>query len=323
MVILKITMILERKTKPMPTPRRTFLKKSAVATASLAFLSNAYCATPTPKISAKPTQPLIKKSLKFGMIKENLSVLDKFKLVKDLGFDGIELDSPNDLDEKEILNARDKSGLEIPGTVNSFHWKMPLSHPDPIVRAKCVASMKSALRDTKKYGGTTVLLVPGVVNEQVSYAAAYERSQAEIRKILPVAEETGVKIAIENVWNNFLISPLEAARYIDEFESDMIGWYFDVGNIVRYGWPAQWVEALGKRIIKIDIKDYSRKKQTQEGIWEGFKVKLGDGDANWPAVNAALKKVGYQGWGSAEVAGGDRVRLQEIAERMDRLYAAV
>jgi len=210
----------------MPTPtRRTFLKQSAVATASLAFLSNV-CATPTPKIITKPTQPLIKKSLKFGMIKEDLSILDKFKLVKNLGFDGIELDSPNELTEKEILNARDKSGLEIPGTVNSFHWKMPLSDPDPTVRAKCVET------------------------------------------------ETGVKIAIENVWNNFLISPLEAARYIDEFESPMIGWYFDVGNIVRYGWPAQWIQALGKRIIKIDIKDYSRKKQTQEGIWKGFKVKL-------------------------------------------------
>jgi len=293
----------------MPTPtRRTFLKQSAVATASLAFLSNISCASPTTKIIATPSQPLLKKSLKFGMIKEDLSVLDKFKLVKDLGFDGIELDSPNDLDEKEILNAS--------------HWKMPLSDPDPAVRAKCVESMKSALRDTKQYGGTTVLLVPGVVNEKVSYTAAYERSQAEIRKILPVAVETGVKIAIENVWNNFLISPLEAARYIDEFESPMVGWYFDVGNIVRYGWPVQWIQALGKRIIKIDIKDYSRKKQTQEGIWAGFKVKLGDGDVNWQAVNTALKEVGYQGWGSAEVAGGDRVRLQEISERMDRLYAA-
>ena len=322
-MILKIMVFFHQYLNEMPTPtRRTFLKQSAVATASLAFLSNA-CATPTPKITTKPTQPLIKKSLKFGMIKEDLSILDKFKLVKDLGFDGIELDSPNELTEKEILNARDKSGLEIPGTVNSFHWKMPLSDPDPMVRAKCVESMKTALRDTKKYGGTTVLLVPGVVNEKVSYADAYERSQAEIRKILPVAAETGVKIAIENVWNNFLISPLEAARYIDEFESPMIGWYFDVGNIVRYGWPAQWIQALGKRIIKIDIKDYSRKKQSQEGIWQGFKVKLGDGDANWPAVNAALKEVGYQGWGSAEVAGGDRVRLQEISERMDRLYAAV
>ena len=134
-----------------------------------------------------------------------------------------------------------------------------------------------------------MLLVPGVVNEEVSYADAYQRSQEEIRKLLPLAEETGIKIAIENVWNNFLISPLEAARYIDEFESEMIGWYFDVGNIVRYGWPDQWVRILGKRIIKVDIKEYSRKKQVEEGIWEGFKVKIGDGDSDWAKVNQALR----------------------------------
>jgi hexulose-6-phosphate isomerase len=295
--------------------RRTFVRNSAAAALSL---------TLAPKLMAKPLdkdRALIKKSLKFGMIKEDLSILDKFKLVKDLGFDGVEMDSPNDLNDREILEARDKTGLEIPGVVNSVHWRSPLSHPDAAVRAKCVDSMKVALKACKKYGGTTVLLVPAVVNEEISYADAYQRSQEEIRKLLPVAEETGIKIAIENVWNNFLISPLEAARYIDEFESDMIGWYFDVGNIVRYGWPDQWVRILGKRIIKVDIKEYSRKKQSEEGIWEGFKVKLGDGDSDWAKVNKALLEVGYKGWGSAEVSGGNRERLKEISERMDKIYA--
>ena len=263
----------------------------------------------------------IKKCLKFGMVKEELSVLDKFKLLKDLGFHGVELDSPNDLDKKEILAARDKTGLEIPGTVNSVHWKSPLSDPDPKVRKICVKSMKKALKDTKEYGGSTVLLVPGVVNEKVSYDEAYQRSQAEIRKLLPVAEKTGVKIAIENVWNNFLISPMEAARYIDEFESDMIGWYFDVGNIVRYGWPEQWIKILDKRVFKLDIKEYSRKKQQDEGIWKGFDVKLNDGDCNWPVVMDALEEINYSGgWGSAEVPGGDRNRLQDISERMDKIF---
>ena len=263
----------------------------------------------------------IRKSLKFGMVKEDLSVMDKFKLLKDLGFHGVELDSPNKLNKKEILEARDKTGLEIPGTVNSFHWKSPLSDPDPKVREKCTESMKTALRDTKEYGGTTVLLVPGVVNEKVSYDDAYRRSQEEIKKLLPVAEETGVKIAIENVWNNFLISPMEAARYIDEFDSDMVGWYFDVGNIIRYGWPEQWISILGKRILKLDIKEYSRKKQQEEGIWAGFDVKLTDGDCNWPVVMDALEEINYSGgWGSAEVPGGDRKRLQEISERMDKIF---
>ncbi len=296
--------------------RRAFIKTSSAAALSLAVAPNLLG-----KQQSLPQQPLIKKSLKFGMIKEELSILDKFKLVKDLGFHGIELDSPNDLNDKEILKAKRKTGLEIPGVVNSRHWKMPLSDPDPSVRAQCVESMKTALKACKKYGGTTVLLVPGVVNDKVRYDEAYERSQAEIRKLLPIAEKTGIKIAIENVWNNFLISPMEAARYIDEFDSEMIGWYFDVGNIIRYGWADQWVRILGKRIIKIDVKEYSRKKQKEEGIWAGFQVKLGQGDSDWANVNKALREVGYQGWGSAEVPGGDRKRLREISENMDKIYA--
>jgi len=298
--------------------RKDFLKITAGVTAG-SFISPGLFAG-----SFKPKNKLgIRKSLKYGMVKEDLSVLDKFKLLKDLGFHGVELDSPNDLNKKEILEARDKTGLEIPGTVNSVHWNSPLSDPDPKVREKCVESMKLALRDTKEYGGTTVLLVPGVVNDKVSYDDAYRRSQEEIKKLLPIAEETGVKIAIENVWNNFLISPMEAARYIDEFESEMIGWYFDVGNIIRYGWPEQWIKILDKRILKLDIKEYSRKKQQEEGIWKGFDVKLNDGDCNWPVVMDALEEVNYSGgWGSAEVPGGDRKRLQDISERMDKIFSA-
>ncbi|MBK7373517.1 MAG: sugar phosphate isomerase/epimerase [Saprospiraceae bacterium] len=292
--------------------RRTFLKYSAMAPVAFSV----------PVWETKKTgAPLIKKALKYGMIKENLSILDKFKLVKDLGFDGIELDSPNELPENEILNARDKTGIELPGVVNSVHWQSPLSDPDPAVRARCVESMKISLNDCKKYGGTTVLLVPAVVNDKVSYAEAYERSQFEIKKLLPIAEKTGIKIAFENVWNNFLLSPLEAARYVDEFNHPMVGWHFDIGNIVRYGWPEHWIQTLGKRILKTDIKDYSRKMANDLGVWKGFDAELGDGDANWSAVNKALFDIGYKGWGAAEVSGGDRVRLKEISERMDKCYA--
>ena len=299
--------------------RKEFLQYSGKAMAA-GYLSSwllPSCATP---VGNSDQSGKMLKSLKFGMIKEDLSVLDKFKLLKDLGFDGVELDSPNELSEKEILDARDKTGLVIPGVVNSVHWKAPLSDPDPEVRKQCVDSMKTALKDCKKYGGTTVLLVPAIVNEKVSYDDAYSRSQEEIKKILPIAEETGVKIAIENVWNNFLLSPLEAAKYIDEFESDMIGWYFDVGNIVRYGWPEQWIRILGKRIIKLDIKEYSRKMANEEGVWEGFKAELLEGDCNWPQVMQALDEIGYIGWGSAEVSGGDRKRLEKISLLMDEIY---
>ena len=165
-----------------------------------------------------------------------------------------------------------------------------------------------------------MLLVPAVVNKEVSYQDAYLRSQTEIRKAIPLAEELGVRIAIENVWNQFLLSPLEAQRYVDEFNSPWVGWHLDVGNIINFGWPEQWIQVLGKRVVKLHIKDFSRQKRDEEGLWAGFKVNLGEGDCDWPAVMQALDAIGFRGWGSAELAGGGRERLKDISERMDRIY---
>lgn len=307
--------------------RRSFVVGSAVLGATAltgcgSTTSKTMSTAPAMTTKTMRGMGLTKKSLKWGMIKEEgLSVMEKFQLVKDLGFDGIELDWPNNLDEGEILAARDKTGLELPGVVNSLHWKNPISSADPAIRATTTDSMMVAMDKTKLYGGTTVLLVAGTVNDKTRYDEAWHRSTAEIKKMIPHAEKTGIKIAIENVWNNFLLSPMEAANFVDQFNSPMVGWYFDVGNVVRYGWPDQWVRILGDRIMKVDIKDYSRKKQTDEGIWEGFKVLLGDGHADYAKVNEALKDIGYSGWGSAEVRGGDKTRLAEVSERMDMLYS--
>jgi len=297
--------------------RKKFIKTS-IGIAGVSMVS--------PTVLAKSTKtslqqkPQIKKSLKYSMVKEELSIEEKFRMLKDLGFDGVEMDSPNELNNSEIIVARDKSGLEIPGVINSVHWKSPLSHPDAAVRKACFDSMVTALNDCKEYGGTTVLLVPGVVSADISYEDAYIRSQNEIRKLIPYAEKTGIKIAIENVWNNYLISPLEAARYLDEINSPMVGWYFDIGNIVRYGWPEHWIRTLNKRILKLDVKEYSREKQRNEGVWKGFDVELAEGDCNWPVVIEALTDIGYSGWASAEVPGGDRKRLEKISLLMDKIF---
>ena len=301
----------------MKQPRRTFIRHSAILTGGVLIprWSGA-------KSFGLPNQPLHHKSLKYGMIQAGNTVLEKFQLAKEAGFQGIELDWPNDLSTDEVLAAKAKTGLQIPGVINSVHWKQPLSDPDPAVRQACVDATIEGLKMCKKYGGTTVLVVPAVVNDQVRYDQAWDRSIPEIKKILPTAHETGVKIAIENVWNNFLLSPLEAARYIDAFDDNMIGWYMDVGNLVRYAWPDQWISILGKRILKVDIKGYSRKKQVDEGIWKGFEVEIGDDDCNWAAVNKALTAAGYAaGWGSAEVKGGDLNRLKDISHRMDDIFA--
>jgi hexulose-6-phosphate isomerase len=269
--------------------------------------------------AARSFQPRFQKAVKLSMVGGNESLLEKFKMLKEIGFDGIDMDRP--ADHKEVLQARDQTGLIVHGVVDYVHWNQPLSHPDAKVREQGLEGLKTALRDCKAYGGTTVLLVVGIVNKDISYADAYKRSQEEIRKALPLAQELGVKIAFENVWNMFLLSPLEFARYIDEFESPWVGAYFDVGNVVNYGWPEHWIRTLGKRILKLDIKEYSRKLRDSKGPYAGFEAELGEGDCDWPAVRQALDDVGFRGWCTAEVRGGDRGRLEQISQRMQKILA--
>ena len=191
------------------------------------------------------------------------------------------------------------------------------------MRAEGLEALQQTLRDGKRYGASSVLLVPGVVSKEVSYADAYTRSQAEIRKAIPLAEELGVKIALENVWNQFLLSPLEAARYVDEFHSPAVGWHFDAGNILNYGWPEQWIRILGPRIQKLHIKEFSRKKRDSEGLWKGFDVPLLEGDNDWPAIMKAVDDIGYHGWAITEQGGGDSPEgLKDLAQRLEKILAS-
>ena len=306
--------------------KRKIERRDLITLASSALLSSGVLESGLQNLFAGsiPTEgnTYLRKSLKFSMVMEaGLSIGEKFQLIKDAGFHGLEMDSPSDLDRGKVIEARDKVGLVIPGVIDSVHWRKTLSDPDPAVRAAGVVGLKTSLSDAQAYGSTTVLLVPAVVRKEVSYDDAYHRSQAEIRKVLPYAEKVGVKIAIENFWNNFLLSPLEAARYIDEFDSPWIGFYFDIGNVVNYGWPEQWIRILGRRILKFDIKDYSLELRDREGPRAGFRAALGEGSVDWDTVRTAIREIGYQGWGSAEVRGGDRERIQEISERMNRILA--
>lgn len=296
--------------------RRDFMMTSTAGVVGTAMSAKAGWTTANDAPSKR-----ILKSLKIGMVGEGSNLLEKFKLVKAAGFDGVELDSPWDFDLDEAIDAKASTGLEIPGVVLSTHWSKPFNHPDDGVRTEARDSLRHALHDCKALGGTTVLVVPAVVNEAMSYSDAYKISQKEIGGLVPLAEELNISIAFENVWNHFLLSPLEAARYVDEFHSDHVGWYFDIGNIVNYGYPAQWIDTLGHRIMKLDVKGFSRQKRNDEGLWKGFGVKIGDGDADWPRVNEALDRIGYRGWASAEVGGGGPDRLIEIAQRMDMAFS--
>lgn len=299
--------------------RKDFIK-SAVAIAGAAAV------TPFASASVSQSKPkkkvTLKKSLGLGMIKEELSLTDKFKLVKELGFDGVELNSPVDFNMSEILDAKSKSGIELPTVVNKDHWSSPLSDPDPAVRKKCIDSVIKSLQEVKEMGGDTVLVVPGVVNEKVSYEQAYITSQQSIRELIPYAEKTGMQIAVENVWNNFLISPVEAKRFIDEINHPLVGWYFDIGNVLRYGWPEHWIKTLNSRIMKLHIKEFSRELMNSKGLWEGFNVDLLKGDNNWPVVMKAVREINHQGgWLTAEVNGGDRNHLKQISAQMDEIIS--
>lgn len=303
----------------MQFDRRQFLS-GATAAAALGALP-AFSMSQSSGVKSAGTAPKFKKAVMLGMVQHTGPLVERFEILRDCGFDGVEIDSPSDIRTEELLAAKEATGIGVEGTVDSVHWSKPLSDPDEKVRAAGLAGLERAIKDCSAWGGTSVLLVPAVVNERVGYDEAWERSTIEIKKALPVAEAAGVKIAIENVWNSFLLSPLEAARYVDQFDSPWIGWHFDVGNVITYGWPEQWIRILGSRILKLHIKEYSRKKRDELGRWKGFEVELGEGDCGWPAVVKALREIGYDGWACAEVGGGPKERLLDVSQRMDRILA--
>jgi L-ribulose-5-phosphate 3-epimerase len=300
--------------------RREFVRTGAAAL-TFAALAPSALAAESPAPAAAASSRNLKKGIMWDTVGVKGSVMEKMKAIKEAGFEGAEMVSH--MDQDEVLRARDETGLAIPSVCGRDHWGKPLSDPDPKVRAEGLEALKQTLRDAKRYGASSVLLVPGVVSKEVSYADAYTRSQAEIRKAVPLAEELGVKIAIENVWNHFLLSPLEAARYVDEFQSPAVGWHFDVGNILNYGWPEQWIRILGPRIQKLHIKEFSRKKRDDQGLWKGFDVALLEGDNAWPAVMKAVDAIGYHGWAITEQGGGDSPEgLKDLVQRLEKILAS-
>ena len=252
------------------------------------------------------------------------SLMQQFQMLKQAGFDGVEPRSH--LNQDEVLRARDATGLSIPSVTCGTHSRL-LAQPAPSQRKAGVDGIQQALRDAKRYGASSILVVPGLVSESITYAENYERTQAGIRACIPLAEELGVIMAIENVWNNFLQSPLEAARYVDEFQSAAVKFHFDIGNVMYLGWPEQWIRTLGQRIAKIHVKEFSRKKANETGLRQGFQVEYLEGDNNWPVIMRALDAIGYSGWGIAEPAYRPAsvepaVRLKTIADKLGEIFAA-
>ncbi len=287
--------------------RRTFLQSAAMLSAAAAVESR----------FAVRAAGTLKKSLVIYMLPKQLSYLDRFKLAKDVGFDGIEAQTAADPKvADEIHEASVKSGLKIHSVMNMDHWSYPLSSGNPEDVKKSVAGMETSLRNAKLWGAETVLLVPAVVNPATQYREAYERSQKVIReRILPLAQELKIIVAVEEVWNKFLLSPMEFAGYVDSFKSPWLRAYFDVGNVVLYGYPQDWIRTLGKRIVRVHVKDFHWDGRNSKFAWKN----LGEGDVNWPEVRKAFGEIGYEGYITAEIEGGDAAYLKDVVARLDRI----
>lgn len=296
--------------------RRHFLQTAAALSAGAALPNIIQGAH-----HAKASHPLagrLYKTLKINMIKIEGSLTEKFNAAKTAGFMGVEMNSPG-MDIAETKKAIRESGLPVDGTVGSTHWKIRHSSPDKETRLEALKLLKQALRDTRAVGGHTCLLVVGK-GEDGPADEINERSIENISKALPLAAELGVAIAVENVWNQMHYdhdgdsnqTADELADYVDAFNSPWVGMQFDIGNHWKYGSMGDWIRTLGKRVIKLDVKGFSRA--------QGKFMPIGDGDIDFADVRKALHQINYHGWCAAEVKGGDLDELKTISKQMDRVF---
>ena len=297
--------------------RRAFLKSVAAVAVAGGGVVRAH---PARQSSAAPAAAAhIRKAVLISMLPKALSYAERFAMARTAGFEAIEMQTIASAEEAaEIREAAVKAGLRIHSVMNSDHWRLPLSSSDPEVVKGSVKGMETSMRNAKLWGADAVLLVPAVVDAKTSYRDAWTRSQLVIReRLLPLAKELNVTIAVEEVWNKFLLSPIEFVRYVDEFESPLLRAYFDVGNIVFYGFPQDWIRTLGPRIAKVHLKDFNLDRSGGKFTWKN----LGEGDIDWPEVRRALSEVNYNGFVTTEVNGGDAAYLTDLAGRVDRFLA--
>ncbi|HEX2488140.1 MAG TPA: sugar phosphate isomerase/epimerase family protein [Blastocatellia bacterium] len=291
--------------------RREFLRTSAMCAAATFLPQNDLIGSPAPT-SAQERR--LKKGVLITMLPKEMSYHDRFKLAVDVGFEGVEAQTVADPKEADqIKEASEKAKIRIHSVMNMGHWEWPFSSPNPDDVKKGAERMEISLRNAKLWGADTVLLVPAVVRPDTTIPQAWERSQPHIRKLLPLAEELDVIIGVEPVWNKFLLTPYDTAKYVDEFKSPRLKAYFDVGNVVMYGFPQEWIRTLGERIVKFHLKDF--KYETRQ--W----VPLREGSIDWKEVRKAIGEIGFSGYLTVELPGGDEAYLREVSRRVDMILA--
>jgi hexulose-6-phosphate isomerase len=291
--------------------RREFLKTSSLGAVATLLPQNDLIG---PQATTPPQDRRLKKGVLITMLPKQMSYLDRFKLAVDAGFDGVEAQTVADPKEADqIKEASEKAKIRIHSVMNMGHWEWPFSSLNPDDVKKGAERMEISLRNAKLWGADTVLLVPAVVRPDTTIPQAWTRSQPHIRKLLPLARELGVVIAVEPVWNKFLLTPYDTAKYVDEFKSPWVKAYFDVGNVVMYGFPQEWIRTLGKRIVKFHLKDF--KYETRQ--W----VPLREGSIDWKEVRKAIGEIGFSGYLTVELQEGDEAYLREVSRRVDMILA--
>ena len=247
----------------------------------------------------------IYKAVKFGTHPNE----EKIKKLKDLGFDGIEGSAPG-LQVDAMKKACTKHDLPMHGVVYQKHWHKRLSDPNPEIREESTNGLAQSIRDAHAIGGTSVLLVPGkVMGANETHQHVWDRSIEQIRKVIPIAQELKIHILIETVWNGFCYKPEQFRDYIDACDSPWVQAYFDIGNMQKFAPSHEWIRILGKRTLKLDVKDWGSK--------NGF-CPLGQGDVDWKKVRHELEKIEFSGWATREGNdGGDG----KTAKLMNELLA--
>ena len=307
--------------------RRTFIASSAVAASAIATSKSVAVVAGRPALPRQDVElgDRIYKTLKYGMVGIEGSLTEKFKAVKEAGFAAIELDSPlrfsGGVSIEDVKKAIVDSGLPVDGTVCGSHWELTHSSPDAEMRAAALKDLIDAIEQTDAIGGTTVLLVAGHGKDGTP-EEVNARAIENISKALPTAAKHGVAIVIENVWNRMHYdhdgdsnqTAERFVKFVDAFNSPFVGMQFDIGNHWKYGSMGDWIRQLGKRIVKLDLKGFSREKND-------FTKKIGEGDLDWADVRKALVEINFYGYAAAEVTGGDMARLKEVSANMDKVLA--
>ena len=295
----------------LPVRRREFLQQSGAGAAALAAAVWVGSAASGAAARKGANRGRIFKANKGGGIGDGKdAMLARLTQYKELGFDGIEGGSPDIKDIAALQQAIEETGVPVHGVVDGEHWKddFRLSSPDPEARERGVKVLKQAIKDAHAIGASTVLLVCGkVTGPDETHDHVWERSIVEVRKVLPTASRYGIRVLIENVWNGFCETPELYRDYVDAIGSPWVGAYFDIGNCRKFSPPEEWIRTLGKRIIKLDVKDWGK---------ENSFCRLGEGDVDWDAVRAALAEVEFTGWATRE--GSDK-SLEDTAALMDEL----